>query len=126
MSEDLGIAKYISWVGKTSHVNTFFDVSDIFVLSSKYEGFGLVILEAMSRRTPILASCSPAIIEILGQNYPGLFPIGDSNSLAKLLERCREAKFLQLLVDQANKRITLFNPDNMAREIESIYRETLQ
>jgi glycosyltransferase involved in cell wall biosynthesis len=126
LSEDLGIANYISWVGKTSHVNKFFDESNVFILSSKYEGFGLVILEAMNRRIPILASCSPAMIEVLGHNYPGLFPIGDSFSLAKLLVRCREAKFLQLLVDQANKRLMLFNPDNMAKEIESIYRETLQ
>jgi glycosyltransferase involved in cell wall biosynthesis len=49
----------------------------MFVLTSKYEGFGLVLLEAADVNVPIVASRISAIPEVLGDSYPLLAASGD-------------------------------------------------
>jgi glycosyltransferase involved in cell wall biosynthesis len=54
---------------------------------SRYEGFGLPVLEAFAVGTPLLASDIPTTREILGADtgLAGLFPVGDAETLAGLL-----------------------------------------
>lgn len=57
-----------------------------FVFPSRYEGFGLPVLEAMSYGTPVVASDASAVKEAAGD--AGLtFPVGDAPALASALER---------------------------------------
>ena len=59
---------------------------DVFVLTSIYEGFGLVLLEAMAASKPIVASRVSAIPEIVENEKSGLlFVAGDSKALANCL-----------------------------------------
>jgi glycosyltransferase involved in cell wall biosynthesis len=125
LSEDLGIAQSISWIGKTKLVTNYLNESDVLILSSNYEGFGLVLLEAMKQGIPILASNCPAIVEVVGKNYLGLFPVGDSEALAQLLLNCHNLSFLQALLDQINNRIHLFDAETMAKEISRVYQNAL-
>ena len=125
LSEDIGIAQSISWIGKTKLVTNYLNESDVLILSSNYEGFGLVLLEAMKQGIPILASNCPAIVEVVGKNYLGLFPVGDSEALAKLLLNCHNLSFLQALLDQINNRIHLFDAETMAKEISRVYQNAL-
>jgi glycosyltransferase involved in cell wall biosynthesis len=122
---NLGIEQSISWIGKTNQVIDYLNESNVFILSSRYEGFGLVLLEAMKQGTPILASNCPAIVEVLGNNYSGLFPVGDPNALAKLLLSCFDLNFLQGLLDQTNNRIHLFDASFMAKEMLKVYQNAL-
>jgi glycosyltransferase involved in cell wall biosynthesis len=124
-SHDLGIAQSISWIGKTNQVIKFLNESNVFILSSRYEGFGLVLLEAMKQGTPILASNCPAIAEVVGKNYLGLFPVGDPTTLAKLLLSCYDSSFLQDLLEQTNNRIHLFDASVMAKEMLKVYQNVL-
>jgi glycosyltransferase involved in cell wall biosynthesis len=124
-SHDLGIAQSISWIGKTNQVMKFLNESNVFILSSRYEGFGLVLLEAMKQGTPILASNCPAIVEVVGENYLGLFPVGDPTTLAKLLLSCYDSSFLQDLLEQTNNRIHLFDASVMAKEMLKVYQNVL-
>jgi glycosyltransferase involved in cell wall biosynthesis len=124
-SHDLGIAQSISWIGKTNQVIKFLNESNVFILSSRYEGFGLVLLEAMKQGTPILASNCPAIAEVVGKNYLGLFPVGDPTTLAKLLLSCYDSSFLQDLLEQTNNRIHLFDASVMANEMLKVYQNVL-
>ena len=125
LGKDLGIAQSISWIGKTKQVINYLNESDVFILSSNYEGFGLVLLESMKQGTPILASNCPAIVEVVGKDYLGLFPVGDSEALAKLLYHCNDLSFLQALIDQINNRIYLFDADAMAKKISRVYQNVL-
>ena len=125
LSKHLGIAQSISWIGKTKQVINYLNESDVFILSSNYEGFGLVLLESMKQGTPILASNCPAIVEVMGKDYLGLFPVGDSEALAKLLYDCNDLSFLQALIDQINNRIYLFDADAMAKKISRVYQNVL-
>lgn len=83
LAEELGIAHHIVWHGRQFDVIPYLKHCDLFILSSRYEGFGLVLLEAMAANVPLLAAANPTVIEILGIHHPGLFTIGDSKALAR-------------------------------------------
>lgn len=72
MSADLNIESNITWADKLFSVEEFYKSIDLFVLTSNYEGFGLVLLEAMSHAVPIIARRISAIPEVLGEFHPGL------------------------------------------------------
>lgn len=93
MASSLGISEKVEWLGKVGNSDEFLSNLDTFVLTSKYEGFGLVILESLRSKVPLLCSKSDAAQEILGEQYAGLFDIGDSESLARLMGQMRDEKF---------------------------------
>ena len=83
----LGVGKALSWRGQTNDVVAFYRSLDIFVLPSNYEGFGLVLLEAMSQGIPVIARRISAIPEVMGENHPGLI---NSNKPVELARKIRD------------------------------------
>ncbi len=69
----------------TNHVQEYYSNAQIYVLSSRWEGFGLVLVEAMAHGLPIISSDLPTSKEILG-NFGLYFKNGDVQDLAKRLE----------------------------------------
>lgn len=61
--------------------------SRLLVLSSRLEGGANVVSEALAAGTPVLASRIPGSVGLLGEDYPGYFPVGDTQALADLLWR---------------------------------------
>ncbi|CAN1484240.1 RfaG Glycosyltransferase [Candidatus Nanopelagicaceae bacterium] len=121
LSHNLGISGQIIWIGKTHNVASYLSLSDIFVLTSKYEGFGLVLLEAMLLNVPIVASRNSAIREVLTPEHAGLVETGDYENFAeKFLIFRNERNRSQLLEFQA-ARLTNFSPSKMEAAIFQIY-----
>ncbi len=70
----------------------------LLVLSSRLEGGANVLSEAAALGVPVLASRIPGSVGLLGGDYPGYFPVGDSAALAELMLRAEsEPKFLRAL-----------------------------
>lgn len=61
--------------------------SHVLVLSSYSEGGANVISEALAVQVPIIASCIAGSLGLLGDDYPGYFPVADSLALAQMLRR---------------------------------------
>ncbi len=61
--------------------------SRLLVLTSRVEGAGNAVAEALACSVPIVASRIPGIVGTLGPGYPGYFPVGDTRALAALLRR---------------------------------------
>ena len=103
--ESLGINKILQWHEPTLDVATFYRKQNIFILTSFYEGFGLVLLEAMKFQIPILASNASAIPEVLGTNHPGLTSSSDPKYwAAKIVSLVRDKKIsLQYLKCQRER-----------------------
>ena len=121
-SKSLGINSKVHWLGKTEYINEFLSKIDLFVLSSKYEGFGLVLLEAMAAKKPIIAADNSAIPEVLGKTYEGLFSTGDANALAHQIKTVISDKnFPERLVQSYVTQLILFDPSEMNRNIKNIY-----
>ena len=78
----LGIEKNVDWLGSVSNMDSFYSDIDCFILSSKYEGFGLVLLEALEYGLPIVATRTTSIPEVVGDNGGLLFEVGNPYELA--------------------------------------------
>lgn len=125
MSKQLKIEDRITWVGRVDEVDSFFQSHDVFVLPSKYEGFGLVLLECMVNDRPIIAANNSAIPEVIGQNHPGLFKTGDVSELASLMARSRREDFSNLALSIQRSRVDLFHSSRMAKQIRDVYKKAL-
>ncbi len=77
--------------------------SDLLVLPSEAEGFGLVLIEAMAAGVPIVATDAPGIRNVVRHGDTGLLvPVGDSDALAAAIQRCADDPALRRhLVEQA-------------------------
>ena len=69
----------------TNHIQYYYSKAQIYVLSSRWEGFGLVLVEAMAHGLPIISSDLPTSKEILG-DFGLFFKNGDIHELAHRLE----------------------------------------
>ncbi len=82
----LGIAERVHFLGWRKDVPHLMAALDVFLLPSLWEGFGLVLLEAMAQQTPIVASAVSAIPEIVIDGQTGLLaPPRDMDALAGAL-----------------------------------------
>ncbi len=91
--------------------------SRLLVLSSHMEGGANVVSEAIVAGVPVLASRIPGSIGLLGAEYQGYFPVGDTQALANLLDRTEtDAGFYAMLKAWCAGLAPLFDP---ARERES-------
>jgi putative glycosyltransferase (TIGR04348 family) len=85
--------------------------SHAMVISSINEGGANVISEAAVAGVPVLASRMDGNAGLLGADYPGYFPVGDTRALARLLERLeREPAFAARLAKAVARRAPLFRP----------------
>ena len=122
LGKSLGVNSKVHWLGKTEYINDFLSKIDLFVLSSKYEGFGLVLLEAMAAKKPIIAADNSAIPEVLGKTYEGLFLTGDANALAHQIKTVISDKnFSERLVQSYSSQLSSFDPSAMNKNVKSIY-----
>jgi glycosyltransferase involved in cell wall biosynthesis len=122
LSKSLGINDKVHWLGKTKYVNEFLSKIDLFILPSKYEGFGLVLLEAMVAKKPVIAANNSAIPEVLGKTYEGLFSTGDVNVLAQKIKTVISDKnFSERLVQSYANQLSLFDPSEMNSNIKNVY-----
>lgn len=125
LAKELGIQEQVIWAGRTSDVFAHLCLMNVFVLTSTYEGFGLVLLEALEAQLPIVASNISAIPEVLGQEYPGL--VTQRNHLEFAL---KISEFLELsgekmthLQEIGRDRLAYFSASKMRQKIDEIYED---
>ena len=75
------------WLGEVSgrRARSIIARSRLLVLTSRMEGGANVVSEALAARTPVIASRIACTEALLGENYPGFFPVGSTKALARLL-----------------------------------------
>jgi glycosyltransferase involved in cell wall biosynthesis len=121
LARNLGIDENIEWVGRTSRIPEFLSRMDIFVLSSLYEGFGLVLLEAMDAGVPIIASNNSAIPEVLGEDFTGLVQTGDVDSFVTQMNEYTKQSVREKVLRDQDVRLKTFSAEVMCSKISRIY-----
>jgi len=123
LASKLKISSNVVWLGRTDRINEILKLMNCFILASSYEGFGLVLLEAMSAEVPIVATKNSAIPEVLGANYPFLSETGDALDLARNMSRVvsLNSEDLSNLLALESTQLESFNPAIMYRRILRVY-----
>ena len=124
MAHRLGIKDRVVFCGYRNDIPEIMTEIDVLVLGSDYEGFGLVLLEAMSAGTPILATRVSAIPEIVVDGETGLLvpprePLAMANGIKKLLN-----KSLRFELGSKGRRraVENFSLEKMIEKTKSAYR----
>lgn len=116
------------WLGPLGHGETLRRIraAHVLVQMSRAEGGAHTIAEAVRMGTPVLASRVPGNVGMLGERYPGYFPVGDAGALARAIERCRdEPDFLAQLARQCAARAARFDPERERRTLLAVARRLL-
>lgn len=106
LTKDLKIANYVNFVGKTDNPYPYFYNSDLFVLSSLWEGFGLVLIEALYCEKKIVATNCPGSPKelLLGLKTAYLSKNNDQTDLSiKIIEMLNKNFDDNQLVKNKNK-----------------------
>lgn len=82
---EYGLANRITIHPFTNHIQSYYSNAQIYVLSSRWEGFGLVLVEAMAHGLPIVSSNLPTSQEIM-EDFGLYFENGNVEELAQRLE----------------------------------------
>ncbi|MGD1174064.1 glycosyltransferase family 4 protein [Mycobacterium seoulense] len=122
----LGIADRVRFEsGSDRELAARYQVASAFIFPSKYEGFGLPPLEAMSHGCPVVCSNAGSIPEVVG-DAGVYFDPNNSEELRIALERVATTEELQAdLRTRGSARIAAFSWDDCAAATARIYREIL-
>lgn len=128
LAKDLGIYERILFLGNSNEVNKLLCYSDLFLLPSETESFGLAALEAMAARTPVISTNSGGLPEVNINGVTGfLSNVGDTDDMAKngiyILENPeRLQQFKHNALEQAKK----FSIQNILPGYKEVYREVIE
>lgn len=93
--------------------------SQLMVISSVMEGGANVVSEACRAGLPVIASDISGNTGLLGEDYAGYYPVGDTQALADLLERAEnDAEFLGRLREQVGQLASRFTPEKEQESLE--------
>jgi glycosyltransferase involved in cell wall biosynthesis len=126
MAKALDIAEYTDFVGFHPNPYRYMQAAVAFTLASRYEGFGVVLAEAMALGLPIVATdCPGGPREVLADGEAGLLvPPGDSIALADALARVISDVDLQRkLGDRAQIEAQRFRGDHIAEAYTDLLAE---
>ena len=128
LEENPNLINKIRLLGKVNDLYRILQLSDLFLLPSEQESFGLAALEAMAAQTPVISSNAGGIPEVNIQGETGyLAEIGNvkamSNYAIKLLSN---DELLQEMKNNAKKQAIKFDLKNILPLYEQMYDETLR
>jgi glycosyltransferase involved in cell wall biosynthesis len=129
LSLEVGVADRVHVLGPRRDVPALMHAMDVFAMPSIWEGFGLVLLEAMAAGRPIVASRVATIPEVVVDGATGLLvPAGDPVALAEALVRLANAPDQAGAYGQAGRERlrTQFSIEKMVGDTELLYREVLE
>lgn len=121
LSEALEISNDVYFPGFVPNVREWFSGSDVFVLSSHYEGFGNVVVEALNAGLTVVATRSGGPEDILEDGkYGYLVPAGDSRALA---EKMLYALKNPYPASKCRTRAADYKVDIIGRQYENLFAE---
>lgn len=115
-----------SWLGELPRwkARALIAKCHLLALTSETEGGANVLSEAIAAGTPIVASRIACTVAILGEDYPGLFPLASTRALARLLRRAeQDPGFLRELARRCRARRRMLSPQREIAAWKSVLHE---
>ncbi|QXP58637.1 N-acetyl-alpha-D-glucosaminyl L-malate synthase BshA [Olleya sp. HaHaR_3_96] len=127
LCEKLGITDKVVFFGNSNEIDRILCFSDLFLLPSKTESFGLSALEAMASGVPVISSNTGGIPEVNKEGFSGfLSDVGDVESMSKnAIHILKNEAVLKQFKINAKEQAKTFDIHRIVPQYEAIYEETL-
>ncbi len=127
LCEQLGITDKVVFFGNSNEIDRILCFSDLFLLPSKTESFGLSALEAMASGVPVISSNTGGIPEVNKEGFSGyLSDVGDVDSMSKnAIKILEDDAILNQFKINAKEQAKTFDIHQIVPQYEAIYQETL-
>ncbi|GAA4231098.1 N-acetyl-alpha-D-glucosaminyl L-malate synthase BshA [Postechiella marina] len=124
---DLGITDKVVFFGRSNEIDKILCFSDLFLLPSLTESFGLAALEAMASGVPVISSNTGGIPEVNINGVSGyLSNVGDIEEMSKnAIHILSDEKRLETFKNNARKEALKFDLHQIVPQYEAIYEDTL-
>lgn len=123
------LERKVSFIGIRDDIPKFLIESDIFILSSDWEGLPLVVLEAMAAGKPVIATAVGGVPELVENGVTGiLVPPRRPDLLAQaILNLAKDRTLCQMMGEEAQRRaVERFNITQTAKAYEELYLKLLK
>ena len=127
MCQDLGILEKVIFFGNSSEIDKILSYTDLFLLPSETESFGLAALEAMACGVPVISSNSGGLPEVNFDGISGyLSDVGDVDSMAKnALKILSDDATLKQFKENALQTAKQFDIENILPMYEDLYHKAI-
>jgi glycosyltransferase involved in cell wall biosynthesis len=123
LSNELNLTSRVHFLGQVAHPLRVIADADLYVMSSRQEGLGTSVLDAMARGIPVASTSAGGLPEMLQQGAGILVPARDPEALAGAVQRIlSDPELRRSLVERASRAVERFSADRMAAEVRSVYR----
>ncbi|MEO8171926.1 MAG: N-acetyl-alpha-D-glucosaminyl L-malate synthase BshA [Sediminibacterium sp.] len=125
LTRQLGVDDDVRFLGKQEQIEDILAVSDVFVLPSEYESFGLAALEAMAARAVVISTNAGGLAEINIQNETGfLADVGDVNAMSSFaIKLLKDEAKLDVMKEAAYEQACKFDIKNIIPIYEELYKK---
>jgi glycosyltransferase involved in cell wall biosynthesis len=121
---DLGLSRNVSLLGERDDVTDLLNIFDVYAMSSRWEGVGRALTEALHMGLPVVATSVNGVTELISHEETGLLaPPDDSRALAAAIDRlAADRKLTERLGSNARQRVKeLMDGEQMIMAIEQLY-----
>ena len=127
LCEEKGIAEKVRFLGNSNEVDKILCFTDLFLLPSEKESFGLAALEAMACGVPVISSNTGGLPEVNIQGVSGyLSEVGNVDEMAEnALKILTSEETLQKFKNQAIESAMVFDTKKIVPKYESLYKKAL-
>jgi N-acetyl-alpha-D-glucosaminyl L-malate synthase BshA len=124
-AEELGVVANVRFLGRLDSVETLLQASDLFLLPSQTESFGLAGLEAMACGAPVVATRAGGLPEVIDDGVNGILePVGSVEAMGRrATELLRDPKRHQAMRDAAVAKTREFSAERIVPQYEALYNE---
>ncbi|HLU84263.1 MAG TPA: glycosyltransferase, partial [Vicingaceae bacterium] len=128
LAKELGIENKVIFFGNSSEIDSILKYSDLFLLPSETESFGLAALEAMANKVPVISSNTGGLPEVNIQGISGFLDnIGDIDGMVNhSLQILKDDKILLKFKEQAYQHSKEFSVEKIVPLYEIIYNKALK
>jgi len=125
---ELGIEENVIFLGKSNEVDKILCFSDLFLLPSETESFGLAALEAMASAVPVISSNTGGIPEVNIEGFSGyLANVGDVDTMgAKAIEILQNDQTLSQFKENAKIVAKKFDLETIVGDYEQLYTNAIK
>jgi N-acetyl-alpha-D-glucosaminyl L-malate synthase BshA len=128
LARKLGVIDDVIFLGKTKAIEKLLCMSDLFLLTSQSESFGLSALEALASHVPVISTNTGGIPEVNKNGYSGfLSDVGDIDDMARnAVYLLKDEGLLKKFKLQAAQQASLFNIGSILPMYEAIYERIVR